>query len=1088
MKTSTLSLLTLTFFMASACDFADEQDAANDASMALTALNTKAADDGRNFRVNNTEAIEPTSAGLIQPRLSPAQDCRNPPKMPFRMAEGLQAAGYGLNTNDDGIENFGELAVDCGGAGATSCIDVPLKPHIESDVLLDPDLYAGYRIHHIKGTLNGRHFEMLRPEPDQQGLTRDNVGLVIEHPSRWGNHHGPPIPYTLSTLVPGQGKGATAIAMQGVTGGHPYTFSAQEAVLASRYLREKLDLDTIVVSGASYGAAASLVDASAYPEHFDGVVAMAAPYNGRAFVAWSEMGALRGMAADLFVFDPLYYPGLDGMTMAAEQAGLAIENLDITRLENAHVPAIIIVGEADHVWLPGTRVAEDQARMAAEGLDWVDLRVIPEAQHGGPEMNQAVLLAYEELYTRIDTLRQDGFVKKPALCASPRQRDTTYDAVLRSAPPIQPHARVSELWSDVTLLEPGNAGHSVVVEGSAVFTGSVQGFVIRRDVKNGVAMQAWATPVGRAVQALAVIDGHLVVGSKRGIAVLDAASGALIRETTGIGSVTDLVLADLIANEPGLEIAARADMDMLHVESLADGALLSSTTVGSGGAMAWSNVLGEGSLLLPMQRGHIVAFRFIADGEQGWIPEAQWLSDYLAHDAAFVYPSTWLGEPVMLVAGSNYGGTIAALLIGIDGTILHEIALPMWSVQTVAAWFEGEILMAGIGGVIRIDLAAGTATPWLGNASVVASMTTGSSDADGLALLWNHGFGAFPSFRMVDRNGMLKHIEHGRATTPALDVYMDNDMSFPELSVMNRAWNIERFNLHTGAVLGSVAWPKPEGAILSPRRLVRTGSAAETESYAPFLSDGDMLTQNIRVATRCGGWIATTSIAEEQGHLAHNGDTHQQSCASSEWGALLPPSTGFSIRSERIGSTSGEHGQQTGALRFVDISGPHSHAIMSTAGGQLALYSATQAAGSGDIPVAPEKVVDVGGTITSLAVGQDLDAPIIALGSWLAAEDGGTLHLLSAPSLEVRAVIEAGPVLGVAMADINRDGSDEILVGTQDGYLRAFNLQGLKVLEWAAGDFQLAENGAIFAYDDGEKIVVAFAVAGGFRVLAIASE
>ena len=138
--------------------------------------------------------------------------------------------------------------------------------------------------------------------------------------------------------------------------------------------------------------------------------------------------------------------------------------------------------------------------------------------------------------------------------------------------------------------------------------------------------------------------------------------------------------------------------------------------------------------------------------------------------------------------------------------------------------------------------------------------------------------------------------------------------------------------------------------------------------------------------------------------------------------------------------------------------------------------------------MAPEKVVDVGGTITSLAVGQDLDAPIIALGSWLAAEDGGTLHLLSAPNLEVRAVIEAGPVLGVAMADINRDGSDEILVGTQDGYLRAFNLQGQKVLEWAVGDFQLAENGAIFAYDDGEKIVVAFAVAGGFRVLAIGDE
>jgi hypothetical protein len=67
------------------------------------------------------------------------------------------------------------------------------------------------------------------------------------------------------------------------------------------------------------------------------------------------------------------------------------------------------------------------------------------------------------------------------------------------------------------------------------------------------------------------------------------------------------------------------------------------------------------------------------------------------------------------------------------------------------------------------------------------------------------------------------------------------------------------------------------------------------------------------------------------------------------------------------------------------------------------------------------------------------------------------------------------------------DGLDEVIVGTQDGYLKAFDLQGEELLKWSAGDFQMAENGAIFTHQDGDQTLVAFAVAGGFRVVAIAA-
>jgi hypothetical protein len=42
-------------------------------------------------------------------------ECRSGDGMPFRLAPGVKVASYGLNSNDDGIQNYGELAVDCGG-------------------------------------------------------------------------------------------------------------------------------------------------------------------------------------------------------------------------------------------------------------------------------------------------------------------------------------------------------------------------------------------------------------------------------------------------------------------------------------------------------------------------------------------------------------------------------------------------------------------------------------------------------------------------------------------------------------------------------------------------------------------------------------------------------------------------------------------------------------------------------------------------------------------------------------------------------------------------------------------------------------
>ena len=336
--------------------------------------------------------------------------------LPFRLAPGISAAGYGLNTNDDGVQDFGEVGVDRGGAGARSGVDCELDVRITSDVLLDPARYAGHRFHLARGTLNGHPFQMVYPEAGQPGFNRSNAGVVLEWPTRMGIPHAPPAPpYELTEAMPGvQERGATVIAFPGVTGGHPYVFSAQLAVLAARYLREQRGLDLIAVTGSSYGAAAALIDAAAYPQVFDGAVAFHAPYDGRAFLAMAELNYLQWAGSGLPVVHPLHYSARDSMQMAAAQAGLTPEQLDLTRLGNAQVPAIVVLGEVDSVWYPGWRVAADQRRMAAEGIDWVRIKNIAEAGHGGPETADVSFAAIEELFTMIDQRRKKGLVNQPA--------------------------------------------------------------------------------------------------------------------------------------------------------------------------------------------------------------------------------------------------------------------------------------------------------------------------------------------------------------------------------------------------------------------------------------------------------------------------------------------------------------------------------------------------------------------------------------------------------------------------------------------------------------------------------------------------
>ena len=130
-------------------------------------------------------------------------------------------------------------------------------------------------------------------------------------------------------------------------------------------------------------------------------------------------------------------------------------------------------------------------------------------------------------------------------------------------------------------------------------------------------------------------------------------------------------------------------------------------------------------------------------------------------------------------------------------------------------------------------------------------------------------------------------------------------------------------------------------------------------------------------------------------------------------------------------------------------------------------------------------MVDIAGTQTSLATGNVSGRAVVAVGSWLRNADGHSLQLLDASTLTPIAAIAAGYVTGTALVDLDGDDSDEVIVGTQDGWLRVYSSALELLFEWSAGDLNVGVNGALFAVETSQGVRAAFAVSGGFRVVEI---
>ena len=393
---------------------------------------------------------------------------------------------------------------------------------------------------------------------------------------------------------------------------------------------------------------------------------------------------------------------------------------------------------------------------------------------------------------------------------------------------MKPHPRVRELWSNVSLIEPGSAGRAAFADGGTVYTGSLQGFLTRRTWKSGGFQLDWSVPLGRAIEAIECTGQTLVVGSKRGLALVDAQRGTLIRETVGIGSVSDVEVGDLIPEVPGLEIAA-VPTRMYSTSNR--------STAVCGCPRRWLVPVArcvfqldeQPRLFIPLSLGHVAGFHFVKVADQDWIPEATWLSEYLAKELTAIIHLEIDGEP-HVVAGGEGGATLA--VIDPRGKVVDRIALNTW-VETLAPWDGHQLLVAGSGGIYRVDLTTPTSESTDGTTRVHPISSDGSHvvttdlDGDGVRELiaFQHASTAAPS--IVVRNAACEQLwrRDGRWTSSALDVsYVAAERRW-ELSVLDRNWQVDRFDFETGAVLGSLPVRRPTFTQSPARRLVRLSSA-----------------------------------------------------------------------------------------------------------------------------------------------------------------------------------------------------------------------------------------------------------------------
>lgn len=590
--------------------------------------------------------------------------------LPFEIAPGVSTAGWYLNTRNNGVQDFGEMDVDIGGAGATFAdprtedlrVIITSQATVVTSVMNNsvnpPSLILTATYDRIAGTFNDKPFEVWTPisfagpsASPEFGRCAEWFAIDIAATRAGGTLYQPnPNPQALDVFNQFFLRGAAIGVIQDQRATHPFVETIQNSLYLATWARQFLNYQRVVLRGGSYGAVAATAALVAFPDFFDGAYGGGGYLSPQEHFAWNESYRLleecQGRES-LFARDR---SSVNPLLTVLGWRGLGIGNMDLTTaagLLQLQRPLVLGLGGVDGNQIINGQVEPTNALAAAVGRS--DRFLAAEFRNGGHALaDPAVFPFCTPAGTRCDPLERfltlmENFTFPPATLPTQIASvpSTKYAAFLQSQPAMTTTPGV--LSEEIRVGGPTGVGlttDAVVLSGNTLIHGDRAGYVTSKVLTgfstatpNGFTVN-WRRFIGVSVLSVAEVPGQNIVlaGCERGLFALDRATGGILwsrlvatAPTTNYGDIRHISVGDCDAQNAGDEIVYQAMGFRLVVARLSDGVTLHEQELGLVTRLA----VAGGSIYASMAHGQMARLSLTVATGGLQVLRAEALSPYL---------------------------------------------------------------------------------------------------------------------------------------------------------------------------------------------------------------------------------------------------------------------------------------------------------------------------------------------------------------------------------------------------------------------------------------------------------------------------
>ena len=562
-----------------------------------------------------------------------------------------------LNLLSNGVQDYGEVGIDCGGVRNDPCdvkaLEVNLVVDSQEVLQIDPK-FTKFEL-----TLNGRAVTLIA------NTTEESILLKVNPATRPGNSHSTANVAALEYNFLNSDYGFSTVIIDDFFGQQPVPFSLEgDALVADKLIKPDIqsllgvDFTAVINNGFSYGAGLSFVShvANAISPYlfnlFDGGFVSGAPTNVLGYLQWHQLDRLVARARGEVVLLPYWSltPDLSWNVNRYFTGGMTLRDYHIENITNSRMT--IINGQVDSIVEISPLFDAFSQSYDQNPTSKIVLRNVPEAGHGDP---LSIETSLSELSSFVTALDGDS---RPNLPSPEAKIDLSsyvlpHEAFLSSPRSISHGALLSEKWhkgigviTEVVGIDAGSR------EDLIVGTASGQVYRFKWDNLASELVQVWRANVGMGLTEILTDDlagnGNIqvFVGTQQGLWQLNGSDGS-VEKISGYG-VQTITTGELFPNSNGKELVYTTTQDGVHlvVESASGQELVNTPFTTFSKLVVRNNELYGASLF-----GHVIKFKFY-DRNNDWVPVAEMVSEYLSFVPRDL---VWL-ESFIFVSGDTFAG------------------------------------------------------------------------------------------------------------------------------------------------------------------------------------------------------------------------------------------------------------------------------------------------------------------------------------------------------------------------------------------------------------------------------------------------